>query len=75
MGTQWAFHEPAPDESQRIEYLPGGLMLAGSGASPADSAPLICIVPDRSYEADISLDLIVQADAALLLFYNHKAFV
>ena len=75
MGTQWAFHEPAPDEARRIDYVPGGLMLAGSGSSPADSAPLICIVPDRSYEAEISFDLIGGADAALLLFYNHKAFV
>ena len=74
MGTQWSFHGPGPDESARIEYAGGGLMLAGSGTSPADSAPLTCIVPDRSYEAEISFDLSGDSEAGLLLFYNHKAF-
>jgi xylan 1,4-beta-xylosidase len=75
MGVQWVFHQPGPDEARRAEYLPGGgLMLAATGQSPADSAPLTCIVPDRSYEAEISLDLVGNAQAGLLMFYNRKAF-
>lgn len=53
----------------------GSLRLAGWGTSPADSAPLTCLVGDRSYEAEISLELTGDAEAGLLLFYNHKAFV
>jgi len=74
MGLQWAFHRPAADESARLDYVSGGLMLSGRGSSPADSSPLTCIVPDRSYEAEISLDLVGAAETGLLLFYNHKAF-
>jgi xylan 1,4-beta-xylosidase len=75
LGVQWSFHDPAPDEAQRATYEPGGLRIKGRGASPADSSPLTCTVGDRSYEAEVSLDLIGEAEAGLLLFYNHKAFV
>ena len=50
-------------------------MLAGTGSYPADSAPLTCIVPDRSYEAEVSFDLVGEAQAGLLLFFNRKAFI
>jgi xylan 1,4-beta-xylosidase len=74
-GLQWSFHDPAPDEGRRAAYEPGGLVVAGRGASPADSSPLTCTVGDRAYEAEVSLDLIGEAEAGLLLFYNRKAFV
>jgi xylan 1,4-beta-xylosidase len=74
MGTQWAFHQPGPDEASRVRLVDGGMMLAGTGTYPADSAPLTCIVPDRSYEAEVSFDLIGDAQAGLLMFYNRKAF-
>lgn len=75
MGVQWSFHEPKPDEATRLRYEKRALLIHGRGSSPADSAPLACIVGDRSYEAEISLDLMGNAEAGLLLFYNHKAFV
>jgi xylan 1,4-beta-xylosidase len=74
-GLQWSFHDPAPDEAQRAAYVPGALKISGRGVSPADSSPLTCTVGDRSYEAEVSLDLTGEAEAGLLLFYNHKAFV
>lgn len=76
MGVQWSFHRPADDdEDRRARYVPGGLTIRGRGTSPADSSPLTCIVGDRSYRADLSIDLIGEAEAGLLLFYNDKAFV
>ena len=75
MGTQWSFHKPSPAEQQRMSSVAGGLMLAGRGTSPADSPPLTCIVGDRSYEAEIALELIGDAEGGLLLFYDHNAFV
>lgn len=74
-GVQWAFHDPAPDEMQRARYTAQGLRIAGRGASPADSHPLTCGVGDRNYEVELCMDLEGQAEAGLLLFYNHKAFV
>jgi xylan 1,4-beta-xylosidase len=74
-GVQWSFHDPAPDEMTRARFVPGGLEIAGRGASPLDSAPLTCGVGERAYEAEVTLDLIGAAEGGLLLFYNHKAFV
>jgi xylan 1,4-beta-xylosidase len=74
-GVQWTFHDPAPDEGDRAAYEAGGLRIKGRGTSPVDSAPLTCLVGDRSYEAEIAIDLIGEAEGGILLFYNHKAFV
>lgn len=74
-GTQWCFHDPKPDEMARVERTSSGLRVVASGTSPVDSAPLVCAVGDRSYEAEISLGLEGGAEGGLLLFYNHKAFV
>lgn len=75
MGAQWAFHDPAADEASRAVHEPRGLRIKGRGASPADSAPLTCIVGDRGYEVEITLELQGEAEGGMLLFYNHKAFV
>ncbi|SFS20026.1 xylan 1,4-beta-xylosidase [Dyella sp. OK004] len=74
-GVQWCFHDPAPDEMQRVIYEAKGLRIAAKGHSPIDSTPLTCIVGDRSYIAEITIDLTGKAEGGLLLFYNHKAFV
>jgi xylan 1,4-beta-xylosidase len=74
-GVQWSFHDPAPDEMTRVRFAGGGLEIRGKGATPADSTPLTCGVGDRSYEAEITLDLVGPAEGGLLLYYNPKAFV
>lgn len=74
-GIQWAFHDPKPDDMQRVKYEPSGLRIASKGTSPADSSPLTCPVGDRSYQAEVTLELDGSAEAGLLLFYNSKAFV
>jgi xylan 1,4-beta-xylosidase len=74
LGVQWSFHDPAPDELQRLKYTAGGLRIAASGNSPADSSPLTCAVGDRAYEVEVSLELDGKAEGGLVLFYNHKAF-
>lgn len=74
-GVQWSFHDPAPDEMTRVRFANGGLEIKGKGSTPADSTPLTCGVGDRSYEAEITLDLVGPAEGGLLLYYNPKAFV
>lgn len=74
-GIQWAFHDPAADEMNRVTYRDGSLVVSGKGRSPIDSTPLTCIVGDRGYEAEVHLELEGDAEGGLLLFYNHKAFV
>ncbi|MFK4872824.1 family 43 glycosylhydrolase [Novosphingobium sp. ZW T3_23] len=74
-GIQWSFHAPRRGEAERARYEAGGLVIAGNGNSPADSSPLTCLAGDRSYEAEVSIDLVGDGEAGILLFYNHKAFV
>ena len=74
-GTQWSFFEPAPDEMERVKFEAGGLSVSGRGNSPTDSAPLLCTVGDREYEAEVTIEPQGNGVGGLLLFYNHKAFV
>lgn len=74
-GVQWGFHDPRPSDAARLQRHDGALWLAAAGTSPVDSAPLTCGVPDRAYEVEITLAPEAGAEAGLLLFYNHKAFV
>lgn len=78
-GVQWAFHDPAADEMQRARYVHDNgapaLTLAARGGSALDSTPLTCLVGDRSYEAEVTIELVGAAEGGLLLFYNQKAFV
>jgi xylan 1,4-beta-xylosidase len=74
-GVQWFFHDPKPDEMQRVKYEDHALRIAGRGTSPADGSPLTCGVGDRRYEAEVTIELDGEAEGGLLLFYNNKAFV
>ncbi len=60
---------------ERVERKNQSLNLQAQGTSPADSAPLVCSVGDRRYEAEITMDIDGSAEGGLLLFYNHKAYV
>ena len=76
LGMPWSFYDATPTEMQRASDIAGGgLRLAAQGQSPADSTPLVCTVGDRSYEAEVALELSGHAEGGLLLFYNPKAFV
>jgi len=75
LGIQWCFHNPSSSEIERVNYRENTLALAGAGNSPANSSPLICGVPDRSYQVEVTLRREGDAEGGLLLFYNHKAFV
>jgi xylan 1,4-beta-xylosidase len=73
-GSQWSFHDPKPEDGERATYETGALRITARGTSPADTSPLTCPVGDRSYEAEISIDLLDGAEGGMLLFYNNKAF-
>jgi len=75
IGSQWCFHQPGAQEMARIAYSKKMLELAAKGTSPADSSPLTCGVGDRAYQVEVDFTLVGDAEAGLLLFYNHKAFV
>ncbi len=74
-GILWAFHNPSSDEIKRVHYGQNYLRLGAKGSGPSNSSPMCCITQDRSYQAEVSFDLSPGAEAGLLLFYNHKAYV
>lgn len=96
LGLQWSLFDPAPGGEDRVRYVRAdtsgssgcALVLAAAGISPADSAPLTCIVPDRRFCAEVSVTPEVRAgagvgacgssstgcEAGLLLYYNSRSF-
>lgn len=74
-GLQWAFHDPSPDEMDRVRYIGKALELQGKGRSPADSPPLTCIAVDRAYQVEVTMELLGEVEGTFLLYYNSKAFV
>lgn len=74
-GIQWSFHAPAVDEMKRVKYESNGLLFSGRGTSPADSSPIVCVVGERGYEVELTIELNKDVEAGLLLYYNDKAFV
>lgn len=74
-GVQWSLFHSRPEEMMRVSYEAGSLRLAAKGRSPADTSPLTCLPGDRSYVAEVSIELVGDAEGGLLLFYNPKAFV
>ncbi|WP_266157064.1 family 43 glycosylhydrolase [Dyella silvatica] len=74
-GVQWSLADPQLEEIKRVSYEAGGLRLTAKGSSPADCSPLTCLPGDRSYVAEVTLDLLGDAEGGLLLFYSPKAFV
>jgi len=74
-GVQWSFHAPGPDEMKRVRFERNGLAVAGKGTSPANCSPLTLIAGDRSYEAQVSIDIMEAAQGGILLYYSERMFV
>jgi xylan 1,4-beta-xylosidase len=72
LGLSWSFHAPGPQEPTRLRRDGDGLLLQGKGRALADSSPLCLNVGDRSYEAQVELELIGDAEAGLALFYDER---
>lgn len=73
-GTQWAFYDPAKDESDRVRYEDGQLHLRAKGTTPGDSSPVSCITGDQSYQVEIDVAVDAGVEAGLLLFYNRRLY-
>jgi xylan 1,4-beta-xylosidase len=73
-GVQWSFFNPGTDEMKRASYEARALVVSGKGTVLADCSPLTFLVGDRSYEAEISLDIGEGAQAGICLFYSERMF-
>ncbi|UTF60632.1 family 43 glycosylhydrolase [Gilvimarinus sp. DA14] len=75
LGIQWSFDSPKVAAEQRARYGDKRLLLTADGNGPADTSPLTCFPADHAYQVEVNLDIEDDAEAGILLFYNHKAYV
>ncbi len=73
-GTQWGFYDPAPNEMERVRYEDGALVVRGKGSTPSDASPLTFICGDLAYQVEVGCELVGDAEAGLLLFYNRRLY-
>lgn len=73
-GVQWTFFNPGPDELKRARYQDRALAISGKGSTLADCSPLTMLVGDRSYEAEVTLEIGEGAQAGICLFYSERMF-
>lgn len=73
-GVQWSFYKGGDDDAKRVRYENGALILKGKGKSPADSSPLTFPVGDQAYRVEVEMELVGNATAGLVLFYNSKLY-
>lgn len=73
-GIQWAFYDPAANETERVRYEDRALVLRGKGSTPSDASPLTFICGDLAYQVEVECELIGDAEAGLLLFYNRRLY-
>ncbi len=48
--------------------------MAAEGTLPSDSSPLTFVVGDQAYEVETDVELLDDAEAGILLFYNDKLY-
>jgi xylan 1,4-beta-xylosidase len=75
LSPRWVFYGPGPAEAERARFEGGALVLAGKGASPAETSPLTSSVGDHAYEATVKAELVGVAQAGLLLFLCNRLFL
>ncbi|SIT67295.1 family 43 glycosylhydrolase [Microbacterium sp. RU33B] len=73
LGCRWTFHAPGRRELERVR-IDDGLVLRGKGGSPADTSPLAMLTGDHAYEIEVDVELLGEAEAGVLLFFNNRLF-
>lgn len=74
IGKRLASFAPAPGYLERFDVADGALTMQAQGNGPADSSPLAFIAGDRSYEVTVDVELVGDAQAGLLMFYDGDLF-
>lgn len=74
-GIQWNVYNSAGEESSRIRFEDGALVVRGKGSAPSDASPITCVTGDRSYRCQVRIDIDSNAQGGLLLFYSKRLYV
>jgi len=73
-GVQWSFYDPALNESARVRYENGALVVKGKGEQPRDCSPISFLVGDQAYRFETEIEIDATAQAGVLLFYNRRLY-
>lgn len=73
-GSKWNFFKPGPNERDRVHVADNALALKAIGKAPSDSAPLLLIAGDTSYQFECDIEIEAAGVAGLLLFYDDKLY-
>lgn len=74
MGIQWSFYQGDMNDTARFRYEKGCLVLKGKGTSPSNASPLWFVNGDHSYQIEVEFELVGDATAGLLVFYNNRSY-
>ena len=73
MGTQWYFYKSTNADAERVTFG-DGLRLRAKGTDVVSSAPLNCLIGDRDYDMQVSIELEGKVEAGFLLFFDYKLY-
>lgn len=59
-------------DTTRYWFVDKGLVIKGKGTSVSDCSPMLCILADHSYTADVELFMEGNATGGIVLFYNNN---
>jgi beta-xylosidase len=74
LAPQWSFYDPGATESLRLRHEPGRLIVTGKGTQPGDASPLTFVAGDLAYQFEVCIELLGDAQAGVLLFYNRRLY-
>ncbi len=75
IGRLWTLYASAPDEVGRFRLEPDKLILKGKGTGPHNGSVLTQQAGDRAYEVTVTVELLGESQAGLLLFFNDRLFL
>jgi xylan 1,4-beta-xylosidase len=74
LAQQWSFYDPGPDESRRLRFEPGALVVTGKGSEPRDCSPLTFLAGELAYQFEVDVEVQGDAHAGVLLYYNRRLY-
>ena len=72
LGIQWSFFQNY--EPERIRIADNTLHFETKGSNPSDSAPILIVPSDKSYEIQVHYEIHGTAKGGLVLFYNQNMY-
>jgi len=73
IGLDWKYYKDF--DPSRASVADGVLTLKATGTSPADSAPMMFVAGDHSYEIEVEVERDPKAKAAIVVYYNNRYYV